>query len=198
MHKPDFYRYFLASRPSPFLRAVLVALRDPAGQLDKPVAAELLHLTWCVIAEAPERDRFILPRVEAALSGQLLSSGSLWLGRVRGGKHGAAINSRGRKPDILKLYRRLLACLATRDIHAMYRKSGLDPHLTLGHDPCKFQTFRILHEWIPDELFLIESEVGRGIHNVLARWPLLPPAQGSLPFAPQPNPPLALAAGAAR
>jgi hypothetical protein len=37
-------------------------------------------------------------------------------------------------------------------------------------------------EWIPDELLLIESEVGCGIHNVLARWSLLPPRQGGILF----------------
>jgi hypothetical protein len=44
-------------------------------------------------------------------------------------------------------------------------------------------------------LLLIESEVGRGVHNVLARWPLLPPSQGSFPFDP---PPLLLTANGRR
>jgi hypothetical protein len=44
-------------------------------------------------------------------------------------------------------------------------------------------------------LLLIESEVGRGIHNVLARWPLLPPPQGTFPFADPSEPrPFRLAA----
>ncbi|HST37727.1 MAG TPA: hypothetical protein VLK25_14005 [Allosphingosinicella sp.] len=196
MRDSNFYRYFLASRPNPPVCALLVALRGSTGQLDKPVATDRLHLTWCVIAETLERDRFMLPRVEAALSGQRLSSGPLWLGRVRGGKQGAAVYSRSRKPELLRLYRQLASILSVRDIHPMYRKSGLDPHITLGHDPCAFQTFRILHEWIPDELLLIESEVGCGVHHVLARWPLLPPLQGLLLFEPLP-PPLVLVAGGA-
>jgi 2'-5' RNA ligase len=194
MRKPDFYRYFLASRPGLALRAELVGLREAAGQFRSLVAAELLHLTWCVVAEPEDRDHFILPRIEAALSGLLFASGPLWLGRVRGGKGGAAVCSRGRKPEILALYRALAAALAERNIHPLHRKAGFHPHITLGHDPCAFDPFLILREWLPDELLLIESEVGNGVHNVLARWPLLPPRQGFLPFAPPPAP-LMMAAG---
>jgi 2'-5' RNA ligase len=174
------------------LRAELVALRVAAGQKRSLVAAELLHLTWCVIAEPEERDRFILSRVHAALDGLPFSSGMLWLGRVRGGANGAAVYSRGRKPDIMTLYRDLVAALDARGLHPLHRKSGFHPHVTLGHDPCDFDPFLVLHEWIPDELLLIESEVGNGVHNVLGRWPLLTPRQGFLPFDPPP-PPLRLA-----
>jgi 2'-5' RNA ligase len=182
MRNPDFYRYLLASRPDPALRAELVGLRAATGQFRSLVAAELLHLTWCVVAETTARDRFLLPRIETALTGQALSSGLLRLGRVRGGNAGAAVYSRGRKPEILALYRELVALLASRDVQPLHRKSGLHPHLTLGHDRCAFDPFLILHEWIPDDVLLIESEVGCGVHNVLGRWPLLPPRQGALPF----------------
>src|SRR5688572_30352707 len=122
MPTPVFYRYFLASRPSRALRAKLAGLREPAGQFRSLVAADLLHLTWCVVAETGERDRFVLPRIQAALDGLALCSGSLWLGRVRGGSGGAAVCSRGRKPDILALYRSLVAALAARDILPLHRK----------------------------------------------------------------------------
>lgn len=196
MRKPDFFRYFLASRPDPASRAELVRLRAAAGQARSLVAADRLHLTWCVVGESGVRDRFIAPRMHAVLDDLLLSSGILRLGRVRGGANGAAVYSRGRKPEIMALYRALVAALAARDILPMHRKSGFHPHVTIGHDPCGFDPFTILHEWIPDELLLIESEVGSGVHNILARWPLLPPRQGFLPFDP-PAPPL-LRAGTGR
>jgi len=188
MPKPEFYRCFLASRPGHALRAALVAQRAAAGQTDRVVPAHLLHLTWCVVAETLERDRFVLPRVQAALDGLRLASGPLWLGRVRGGAGGAAVQSRGPKPEILALYHNLVAALAARDLQPLHRKSGFKPHLTLGHDPCAFDPFPILHLWVPDELLLIESEVGNTVHNVLARWPLLPPRQGSLALDPPPSP----------
>jgi 2'-5' RNA ligase len=196
MSAPDFYRYFLGFRPDPVLRRWLEALCNRAGQFGKRVKADHFHLTLCVIAEPEARDHFIVPRVEAALSGNSLSSAPFWLGRVRGGEGGAAVHSRGRKPGLLALYRDLVACLAARDMHPLHRKSGLNPHVTLGHDPCAFEAFLTLHEWIPDALLLIESEVGNGIHNVLGRWPLLAPRQGFLPFDPPPTPPaLAIAGG---
>jgi 2'-5' RNA ligase len=181
---PDFYRYFLASRPDLILRAELVGLRVATGQFKSQVAADLLHLTWCVVAETLERDRFILPRVDAALASRPLASGLLRLGRVRGGVGGAAVYSRGRKPEILSLYREIAACVTARGLPPQHRKSGFHPHLTIGHDRCAFEPFLILHEWIPDELLLIESEVGNGVHNILGRWSLLPPLQAELPFAP--------------
>ena len=192
MPKPDFHRYFLASRLNPALCAELVRLRAAAGQTRSLVAAERLHLTWCVLAEPEARDHFIAPRIHAVLDDLRLASGTLWLGRVRGGANGAAIHSTGRKPEIMALYRALVAALAARDILPMYRKSGFHPHVTIGHDPCEFDPFLILHEWIPDELLLIESEVGNKVHNILGRWSLLPPRQGFLPFDP-PAPPLLMA-----
>jgi hypothetical protein len=125
----------------------------------------------------------ILPRVDAALRDRPLFSGSLWLGRVLGGAGGAAVYSRGPKPEILTLYKEIAASLAAREVPLLHRKAGLHPHLTIGHDPCAFETFLLLHEWIPDELLLIESEVGNGVHNILGRWPLLPPRQGMFNFA---------------
>lgn len=193
MRKPIFYRYFLASRPDLALIAALVSLRAAAGQSKSLVAADLLHLTWCVVAETLTRDHFVLPRIDAAVAGRPFASGLLPLGRVQGGPGGAAVYSRSRKPEILSLYREIAACVAARGLPPQHRKSGFHPHLTIGHDRCAFEPFLILHEWVPDELLLIESEVGNGIHNILGRWPLLPPRQGQLPFEP-PFPPAPLRA----
>ena len=177
------FRYFLASRPGPASLCVLAPLRDATGQGGRRIKAEHLHLTWFVIAETEQRDPFILPRVEAAMTGMSLASGYLWLGRVRGGSKGAAVHSRGGKPDILRLYRDLAARMRERGLPPLHRASGFDPHVTLGYDSCTFPPFTILHEWIPDSIMLIESEVGRRTHNVLASWPLPSPRQGFLPFS---------------
>jgi hypothetical protein len=122
--------------------------------------------------------------MRSALGGWALSSCSFWLGRARGGENGAVMRAMGRQREIQDFYRMLLTCLAKRDISPLHRKSGLRPHVTLGYDPGDFQPFEWPMQWIPDELLLIESEVGNGVHNVLARWPLLAPRQGELPFEP--------------
>lgn len=181
MRQPNF-RYLLASRPDSALRALLSALRVPTGQRIAPVPGALLHLTWFTFAETDERARFLAPRVAAALAGEPLVSGQLWFGRVRGGASGAAVHSRGPKPEALALYEALAARLSARGLPPLHRRSGFHPHITLGYAPCRFAPFTILHPWAPAELLLIESEIGRTRHNILARWPLAPPRQGALPF----------------
>lgn len=189
MRNADFYRYFLGVRPHPLLRQMLARIAAQAGQRMDP---DLFHLTLCVIAQVDERDPFLLPRVRAALADQALCSFRVGLGRVRGGRKGALVRTRGRQDDIQSFYRLLLRLLATRSIAPMHRKSGLHPHITLGHDACAFEPFKIACEWLPDELLLIESEVGHTRHNVIGCWPLLPPRQGLLPFD-EPAPELRLA-----
>jgi hypothetical protein len=44
--------------------------------------------------------------------------------------------------------------------------------VTLGYDVCDFAPFDMAAWWLPDELLLIESHIGRGIHAVLLRLPL--------------------------
>lgn len=176
------YRYFLGFRPDPVLRGWLAALCVAARQHGKRVAADHLHLTLCVIAEAAERDHFLVPRVISALAGETLSSCPIRLGRVIGTGTGAAIHTLGRQDEIQAFYRALVARLAVRDLRPLHRRSGLNPHVTLGYDHSPPFRFRQPREWIPGELFLIESEVGHGRHNILGRWPLLPPLQGFFPF----------------
>jgi 2'-5' RNA ligase len=194
MRQPDFYRYFLAFRPNLALRCWLESLADAAGQYEKRIEAHLFHLTLCVIAEVEHRDRFILSRVQSTLAGRSIVSCAFWLGRLRGGPNGAAVHAMGRQREIQDFYRILLACLAERAILPLHRKSGLHPHVTLGYDPCAIDPFNLPFQWVPDELLLIESEAGNGVHNVLMRWPLLPPRQGV--FAFETPPPLLAAAGA--
>lgn len=196
--QPHFYRYLFAARPGPRLRNRLVKLQAESGQIDRAVRSDLLHLTFCTVEESTARDHFLLPRADAALSAARLSSGPIWFGRVRGGAGGAAVYSRGRKAEFMELYRQLIGQLAGLGILPLYRKAGLHPHVTLGHDPCAFKPFRIREEWIPEELLLIESEVGNGIHNVLGSWRLLPPPQGVLPLDSPPRPPPLFAAGRRR
>lgn len=188
MRRPNFYRYFLAFRPNLVQRCWLEDVAAAAGQCRRRIKAEYFHLTLFVIAECLHRDQFIASRVKAALADQSLSSCPFWLGRLCGGEDGAALHAMGRQREIQDFFHMLVACLARRDMRPLHRKSGLRPHVTLGYDPCALGSLVLPFEWIPDELLLIESEVGSTVHNVLARWPLLAPGQGSLPLYPPPLP----------
>lgn len=174
-----FYRYFLGFRPDHTLRRYIAAVARKAGQRFQP---ELSHLTLCVIEEAAVRDLFLHRRVDAALASRALHSFCIFLGRVQGNDHGAAVRTIGSQDGIQDFYQMLVRLLAVRGISPLYRKSGLHPHLTLGYAASRFDPFKIAVEWFPNELLLIESEVGNGKHQVIGRWPLLPSPQGSLPF----------------
>ena len=180
MHDP-FYRYFLGFRPDPSARDALAAVAQGIGQRSRP---QLLHFTLCVIAEVGKPDPFGAARVEAALAGHALSSLPIRLGRVHAGDHGALVRTIGRQEDIQSFYQTLVNLLAARGIAPLHRQTGLHPHVTLGHEPCQFDPFDIAVEWFPQELLLIESEVGNSRHQIVGRWPLLPPAQGILVFEP--------------
>lgn len=185
MRKPDLYRYFLAFRPDPQLRQWIAALRNAAGQMRGWIEADHLHLTLCILAERLQRDHFLLPRVDAALSGAGLSAFPIRLGRVRGGQGGAALHTVGLLDEYRIFCRALFRHLGERGIVPVLDKKH--PHVTIGHQPCRFDPFKALCEWVPGEILLIESEHGLTCHNVLGRWPLLPPPQGTFPFSDPPS-----------
>lgn len=195
MPELQFYRYFVGFRPDTSARRLLAAAGRKAGQDRKRVPDELLHFTLCVVHETPtkKRDHFIQRRIEAALAGQALASVPIPFGHVTGGRHGAVVRTIGRQDAIQDFYSALVRLLRARGIEPLHRRSGLRPHVTLGHDRCDFEPFTVEAEWIPSELLLIESEVGLRKHNVLWRWPLLAPAQGRLPFDEEAFPVLAAA-----
>ena len=176
------HRYFLAFLPGPAFRARLARLRDAACQQDRPVRTEHFHVTLCILAEAPTRERFTETRISAALSGPSPASCPVRLGRVTAGRGGAALWGMGRQDEIRRFREALLRLLAVRQLWPCRQARHFRPHVTLGYQ--RVSTSRVLSpvEWIPDELVLIESEVGRTIHHVRGRWPLTPPAQGMLPF----------------
>lgn len=176
------HRYFLAFLPGPAFRARLARLRDAAGQQGRPVPTGHFHLTLCILAEAPARERFTETRISAALSGPRPASCPVRLGRVKAGQGGAALCGIGKQDEIRAFRESLLRLLAMRQIWPCRQARHFRPHVTLGHQRVPSSRALAPVEWIPGELVLIESEVGRTIHHVRGRWPLKPPAQGLLPF----------------
>ena len=179
MRKLQFYRYFLCWRPDPGLRDEIAALAGHAGQADRLVRPENLHMTLGIVSQTKERNYFIGSRLDTALAEKPLPSCVVRFGRVRGGAGGAALYTRSRQDELRAARRELLGCLASHDIAVRETKRA---HITLGYDSCAFAPFDLLAEWVPREVLLIESEVGLTKHNVLGRWPLLPPAQGAFAF----------------
>lgn len=185
------FRYFLGFRPDPPLRASLATLQPRAGQREHRVAPPRLHLTLCTIAETTTFDAALVARTAAALAGGLPEAPPIRLGRVHARTKGAEVVTRGSRREVCAFYDAVAARLRPHGIDPLHRKAGLRPHVTLGYDACDFAPFDMAAWWLPDELLLIESHVGRGIHAVLLRLPLAPPAQASFAFD---EPPLRLAA----
>lgn len=194
MPKAECHRYFLALLPGAALRAWLAILRDEAGQRQRIVRTEHFHLTLCILAEAAERERFTETRICAALSGLRPPSCPIRLGRVRAGSGGAALHGIGRQDEIRAFRQALLRLLDRRGVRESRPRRHFQAHFTLGYDPAPSRRLVAPLEWVPNEIVLIESEVGRTIHHVRGRWPLLPPTQGLLPFD-DPARPLMFAAG---
>ncbi len=184
VRRPDFYRYFLCFRPGSDVRRWLASVAEAAGQFQRRIRPEYLHLTLCVLAERPGRDRFIASRVDAALERHRLSASPIRFGRVRGGRVGAAVYTTGRQHELQAFRRALLRHLAELGLVPIH--DGWRPHVTLGYDPCRLDPFVDSREWTPCEILLIESEVGNTVHRVLGRWPLMDPPQGRLPFGESP------------
>lgn len=182
MPKLEFYRYVLLCRPSPSSRRQLAQAAQRAGQRLRP---DRYHLTFCVIAEVPERDPSIMARIEREFANGALCSAPILSGRVVGGSLGAQAQTIGKQDELRDLYDHVVRTLARCGFDPLHRKSGFHPHLTLGYDPCCFAPFNIALDWLPDELLLVESEVGLTQHNVLGRWTLLPPRQGTFDFGPE-------------
>lgn len=199
MKEVQFYRYFIGCRPNAAVRSAMAQAAQAAQQRLLP---DLYHLTFCVVLESRERDPSIVERVCAALVGADFRSAPIAFGRVAGGPRGAVIKAAGRQHELQDLYGSLVHRLRHSNLKPLYRKSGFHPHLTLGYEACHFLPFDIWLDWIPNELLLIESEVGLTRHNVLGRWPLLAPRQRCFDFGPErptgfPSAPTA-AAGPAR
>lgn len=176
------HRYFLAFLPGPGMRGTLAAMREETGQRQRPVRTEHFHLTLCILAEAPERERFTETRISGALSGFRPPSCPIRLGRLVAGSGGAALQAIGRQDELGTFRHDLLHLLARRGLAPCRQAQRFQAHVTLGRDPVPSSRRLAPLEWVPGELVLIESEVGRTIHHVRGRWPLLPPPQGVLPF----------------
>lgn len=173
------FRYFLGIKPDvqclPQFQRIFEGLGLPS-RLDHA------HLTLCTIAETDERDHFIAGRIRRALRDAELCSFPVNLSRVCAGPAGAFARTFGRQDEIQDFYRTLLRLLRVCGMEPLHRKSGLHPHVTLAYGACPAASMTTAIRWLPSELMLIESEIGRTRHNELARWPLGLPRQLPLPF----------------
>lgn len=180
MRRVDYYRYFFGFRPPVAICRYIAAEAGRRGIVIVSDQLAKLHVTLCVVAELPSPDAFIAKRADTVLGKALLGSCRVNLGRFEAGPEMAMLNAFGRQGEIRAFYKQLIGLIGDGGMTPMYRKSGLNAHISLAHGGFAYPKDRMPVSWYPDELLLIESHVGAGKHVVVGRWPLLPPIQGEL------------------
>lgn len=177
-----FYRYFLALLPTSRVRTSLGGLRDEL-QPQTPVFDEHLHMTALRVAELPERQPAIARRVDQALAGWQLHACPIWLRQLDVRPEIAIARPAGRQPALRALRSGLETAMTASGMPASWSKT-FQPHVTLGRK-LRLHERRSLPSigWYADEVALIESWVGATHHEIVGRWPLLPPLQRSFDFA---------------
>ncbi|WP_260581527.1 2'-5' RNA ligase family protein [Sphingopyxis sp. PET50] len=180
------FRYFLGFRVDPAAGARIIAPFSPVpGGTFRPLELDKLHLTLCVIAETPVPHVSIRDWLVQAFETGLPPASEIRFGRILRRANGAELVTTGSIAGIRRVYERIVALLdplASRGIAPLHRTSGLRPHITLGYGKCPLDRVPVVWHWMPRELVLIESLVGRGIHRVLQSWMLEAPAQHCFGF----------------
>lgn len=189
------FRYFLGFQVAAD-RAGWLARQLPhgSGDLFAGLKPQLYHLTLCTVDETHVPHPFLRQRIAKAFEAGLPAAAAIPFGRIVSNEVGVELIAAGSVAGIRELYDAIAALLASHGIEPMYRRSGLRPHVTLGYGKRLFDPVSVAWNWLPRDLVLIESHVGRGRHRVLQRWTLASPAQGMFDFMDDALPPLRQAA----
>jgi 2'-5' RNA ligase len=184
MKSPRFYRYFLALLPAWEARLAIAAIRDGIEPLRSIVLNIHLHMTLALLAETFERDLSIARRVDAAMRGHSLEECEIWLRQLVLRPRIAYLKTTGRQPQLQGLRKKLVQRLAAHGLPLLCSKA-FQPHTTLGYGIGSKGKYAIDPiGWRACGIVLVESWYGQTRHEILGRWPLLPPEQGSFRFQP--------------
>jgi 2'-5' RNA ligase len=154
-----------------------------SGPYGSPVADDKLHTTLGIVAEVDEPVREIPAWAQKALGDYLFEGFPFALRRLIA-QDGVAMLLPGSAQHGIRglqasLFRRLLDYGVEIRDPKKYR-----PHMTVGYNPER-QERRLIRPigWFANQIVLIESWVGKGVHRTAGSWNLLLPAQYSFDFA---------------
>lgn len=175
------YNYFLAFSPPSEPRDRLANLRN-CLQPVTPVRDEHLHMTLLGIAHLAERHPAVGKFVTRALVGRRYHACPIKLEYLVARPEIAVLKPRGRQAALQGLRASLKLAMLAAGAPARWSKS-FQPHVTLGRK-LHFDERRLLSPvcWHADEMVLIESWHGATHHEIVGRWPLLPPLQSNFDF----------------
>lgn len=175
------HRLFFALRPTPGAVQAIVAARQQAcerhGLKGRPVAAERLHVTLHWLADHDEFPRALCDAACAAgakLAAEPFDVRFDQVGSIGGARDpGPLVLSGGENLAALRRFQRALGDEMKAAGIGHYARSHFKPHVSLLY-PGVYVAREAIEplEWRVDELLLIDSHVGAGVHELLGRWPL--------------------------
>lgn len=165
------YRYFIMS----YVPAVIVdaLLQQCAGLIGvrSPVPGDRTHITLAWFGNFRTRLHDIASHVKAVFDAGTPSTSSLRLGRLVATEHAAQIETIESQAEVRGLQQDLVGRLT--DAGMVLPNKGFKPHVTFGYDPDATGRWRLDPvDWLVEDICLVESLRGEGIHNVLGRWRL--------------------------
>lgn len=182
------HRLFFALRPTPAGVQAIVAARqrvcERLGLKGRPVAAERLHVTLHWLADHDEFPQALCDAASAAGAKLVAEPFDVRFDHI--GSIGAArdpgplVLSGGEGLEALRHFQRALGDEMRAAGIGAYVRSHFKPHVSLLY-PGVYLAREAIEplEWRVEELLLIDSHVGAGVHELLGRWPLVQ-RQGAL------------------
>ena len=172
MGRPILHRPLFLVRPPPDVAALLGRVRDAAGPVGKPVPDDRLHITIVAFHDYPDFPDEIVERARSIAAAARPVPFRVVFDRLIAGAHSALLVPSEPVRGIEAFQQRLSVALIGGGLNV---RSGwrFHPHITLRHgaqpgldrpiDPIS---------WTVEDLVLVDSVVGTGRHDVLARWSL--------------------------
>lgn len=174
-----FFRLFFALLPPPGVAAEIGWWRDWSGWRRSPVSDDRLHMTFLRLGDFAASPSGLVARL-AALRLRLPAC-RIVLDRMIVDGEAARLVASERILALGSAHRLLRDSLVRRGL-ALPRRMRFSPHVTLHYDPGPGgATWIDAISWRATELVLIESIVGRHVHEIRGRWPLRSAAAHSPP-----------------
>lgn len=165
-------RLFFALRPPQPAAAHIDFERNLLG-LRKLVRTEYLHSTLCSFDFDP-LPTWAIPLIQRI--GDHVEAQQFWVAwdHLIGSNESVLLKPSRRISAFYDLRQQLMRYV---DRSGLFEKVGRppEPHLTLAYQRCHGLDQPIdIVSWLVEELYLIHSEVGFGLHTVIGCWPLRP------------------------
>lgn len=167
----DKYGYFIMSYvPSAIVDTLLRQCAELIG-VRSPVPGDRSHITLAWLGNFRSRLHDIATHVKAVFDAGTPPVSSVRLGRLVANGHAAQIETIESQTEVRGLQQDLVGRLTGAGM--ILPNKGFHPHITYGYRPDAKGRWRLDPvDWLVEDICLVESLQGKGIHNILGRWRL--------------------------